>query len=1005
MLALLQEKRPLKRPRLGPPDVYPQEAKQKEDELTTMNVKHGFATMPQLSDEFGTAHNSNVNANKVCAFFNSILAKKEELMTLQDSGRKKQQINVKDNFWPVSPRTKGALDAWFKDLAGNKPLMSLAKKAPSFNKKEEIFSMLCDNQVSMQRAAWFIKLSSAYTVAVSEAKIKKRQIPDPATEWTGTLIKFMKDLIPKLQENYHQGTNPEKSSSSLHSSSNHSNSIPPPMASPAAMHSPANSSSSTNSCLPLSSLTSSQDESKNALRQWNYCTQLSKYMYEEALLERQEFLNWILELLDKMRTQPSEDGLQKLIVPFALQYMQDFVQSERLSRRLAYVVAKKLGHMLNTALDNQQINLAANIVTSISSVSEIKQEISIKSEFKDIQMAGANSNSDILMNIGGGNNGEKDKNVKLPTSSQPQDPYEQILNEYASCPHHRDLVLNLSAILQIITIECPTALVWCGIGENRSSSALTGSPLDYLPVAPSTLPMPSGCEETNIEIRKLLQRSEENIKVRSRHAENRWCAEKWRNATTNSYSKILSILDALDSHCFDRIEPNNSVETLYSKIFPPFITIKQEITSNGETKEIKVEYDPNQDSETVKILCEWAVSCQRWGEHRAMAVAWLLDKRQTEVTTTDSDQYGGNNGANNGNSNDDKDSIGSGVGLIGGVPVFQSVLMNFLDYDAPVLEENGTTQNRIQFVNLVHLFSELIRHDVFSHNAYLCTLISRGDLLTGSANSKQQHSGIGGGIGGSVSNKPSSSSPTNHHHHHHQGLVDDDVFPNGIDFKQNMEEFDDSNVDDDLDKLLQHIKEKDQQSAMDAPDSPKDPDGSGTNGHHGFHHHNNNDSSISRHFIYTKHFPLPQDDSSSHESNQRYILLFGVGKERDEKKHAVKKMSKEICKLFSKKFSIDVAEGGKVKKHSRNEFNFESTTNKCKNMPYFDQHAVTYQCAVTVQEMMNSFALGNSNYLPVQEHVAFLFDLMEMALNIYGLLDVCNQILKELPEVSVIYWI
>lgn len=36
----------------------------------------------------------------------------------------------------------------------------------------------------------------------------------------------------------------------------------------------------------------------------------------------------------------------------------------------------------------------------------------------------------------------------------------------------------------------------------------------------------------------------------------------------------------------------------------------------------------------------------------------------------------------------------------------------------------------------------------------------------------------------------------------------------------------------------------------------------------------------------------------------------------------------EICKLFSKKFSIDVAEGGKIKKHSRSEFNFEAVTQK-----------------------------------------------------------------------------
>lgn len=57
--------------------------------------------------------------------------------------------------------------------------------------------------------------------------------------------------------------------------------------------------------------------------------------------------------------------------------------------------------------------------------------------------------------------------------------------------------------------------------------------------------------------------------------------------------------------------------------------------------------------------------------------------------------------------------------------------------------------------------------------------------------------------------------------------------------------------------------------------------------------HMSSDPPISRHFLYAKHFPLCQDDTvSQHDTNQRYILLFGVGKERDEKKHAVKKMSK-----------------------------------------------------------------------------------------------------------------
>lgn len=46
----------------------------------------------------------------------------------------------------------------------------------------------------------------------------------------------------------------------------------------------------------------------------------------------------------------------------------------------------------------------------------------------------------------------------------------------------------LIKILQIICIECPTALVWSGVPDGRST--LNGSPLDLLPMPPSSLPMP-----------------------------------------------------------------------------------------------------------------------------------------------------------------------------------------------------------------------------------------------------------------------------------------------------------------------------------------------------------------------------------------------------------------------------------------------------------------------------------------------------------------------------------
>lgn len=125
-------------------------------------------------------------------------------------------------------------------------------------------------------------------------------------------------------------------------------------------------------------------------------------------------------------------------------------------------------------------------------------------------------------------------------------------------------------------------------------------------------------------------------------------------------------------------------------------------------------------------------------------------------------------------------------------------------------------------------------------------------------------------------------------------------------------DYDDSKIDDEIDKILQNIKE-DQQNSMDVPDSPKDHD----HAHpaHAPAHVEADTPRVrpSRHLLYTTHFPLAQDDPfAQHDCNQRHVLLYGVGRVRDEARHAVKRMAKEICRLFSKKFSVDVAEGGKV---------------------------------------------------------------------------------------------
>lgn len=112
-----------------------------------------------------------------------------------------------------------------------------------------------------------------------------------------------------------------------------------------------------------------------------------------------------------------------------------------------------------------------------------------------------------------------------------------------------------------------------------------------------------------------------------------------------------------------------------------------------------------------------------------------------------------------------------------------------------MLNESGSGHNnRSVFASLVHLFYELVKHDVFSHDMYMCTLISRGDLLSVTS----AHSGA-------TSVPPSSShqlgGPTS------SGMSSLTGFQSMNDLRCEM---DDSKIDDDLGKLLQHIKEEQQ---------------------------------------------------------------------------------------------------------------------------------------------------------------------------------------------------
>uniref|UniRef100_A0A9J8B3L6 Mediator complex subunit 12 n=1 Tax=Cyprinus carpio carpio TaxID=630221 RepID=A0A9J8B3L6_CYPCA len=844
---LSYEHRPLKRPRLGPPDVYPQDPKQKEDELTALNVKQGFNNQPAVSgDEHGSAKNVNFNPSKISSNFSSIIAEKLRCNTFADTGKRKPQVNQKDNFWLVTARSQSSINNWFTDLAGTKPLTQLAKKVPIFSKKEEVFGYLAKYCVPVMRSAWMIKMTCAYHAAITETKVKKRHVIDPCIEWTQIITKYLWEQLQKVAEFYRQS--PSQGCGS-------------PLPAPPA-------------------------EVETAMKQWEYHEKLAMFMFQDGMLDRHEFLTWVLECFEKIR--PGEDELLRFLLPLLLQYSGEFVQSAYLSRRLAYFCTRRLNLLLSDGslgpgpgghpahgISAQQGNALPPTPTS--------------------QPAGGN---------------------------QPQTPF----TDFYICYQHRPVVFGLSCMLQSIVLCCPSALVWhYSLTDSRNK---TGSPLDLLPIAPSNLPMPGGNSSFNQQVRAKVREIEEQIKERGQAVEFRWSFDKCQETTAGfTISRVLHTLEVLDNHSFEKSDFSNSLDSLYNRIF-----------GSGQSKDGH-EMSPDDDA-VVTLLCEWAVSCKRSGPHRAMVVAKLLEKRQTEI---EAERCGESEVV------DEKGSVSSGSLSAATLPVFQDVLLQFLDTQAPVLTEPGNESERVEFSNLVLLFCELIRHDVFSHNIYMCTLISRGDLASDSHLPRPR----------SPSDEPSDESERK----------EQDA---GSSVKMEARSF-----------LSQSHKNTAKDKGMD-PAFPlvyEQP----------------------RHIQYATHFPIPQEESASHECNQRLVVLYGVGKQRDEARHAIKKITKDILKVLNRKSTAETGgEEGQKRKRSKPEAfpTAEDIFSKFQHLSHFDQHQVTSQVSRNVMEQIASFALGMSYHLPLVQHIQFIFDLMEYSLNISGLIDFAIQLLNELSLVE-----
>lgn len=1288
----MEIRRPLKRalPKLGPPDIYPQDPKQKEDELTSVNVKQGYTSAPLVSapnslDEFGSAKKANIDAFGV--YFSALLSEKHKINTLKHTQNKKQLVNTKE-IWYVHAKTKHAVDNWFRDLAnGTKSLGQLGKRIPIFNSKEGMFAQLYESHVPLAKAVWFIKMSAVHAIALSESssKTKKRQVPDQYQELTAALTKYLKEISLRMSEYYQQSQNhiqqlqqqqqphlqqssnsqqqiqPILSSTSSSSSGNSqsilqqrnstrpllpqlftSSKAPPPNAgsnfeqnslassytssllnhqsnftsnlhtSVATLMTSQTTSAASLSATTIASLPAVHDEFLPAYNQWQYQTQLARYLFDEGLLDQYDFLCFLLELIEKKR--PINDLLVKVICPLILEYVIDFSRSAVLSRRLAHVCAKKLCQALNhhpmsarsmrkTELaqqhQQQQIGTNSNIINNLGSNDNnlmaryLMNNLSGKFNQFDSKISDTQSSS-LLRNSGSSaNNNHLTANsildiVKAQIIESQNDFIESLSTDQENIENnlYKNAIYILSSILQVICIECPTAMVRHHIVDAKFPATFQGSPLDHLPCLPSSLPMMES--DLNFELRKSIHDAEREILHRSAMADSKWSCDRSSrtdNPKGSLVNRLLTVMDILDKHNFDKIDSVNSIDILYSKIFPSIDNsnnIKSVNAPNNQStpdvsnilsmnsgildlssssgnfnqtptadhsKRSKHLHQQNpssshnwQDSNSdpalvqimseehvVKFLCEWATTTQRTGEHRALVVARLLEKRQSEIqaialeaTKLNFSNKPNNNedlkhSTNSANSNDASKNGDSNLydNSLGQEEVvhytFQNLLVQFLDENAPVIEENqeDAIDNKKAFNNLVFLFSELIRCDVFSHYNYMCTLISRGMFndLSKSSTCNSDRSDINSPAPNSNLNQPGSVKPprsnlgkesdsilantiqgltnnsniypltvttnTSNQSNHSDPLSDGKLGSTAdqslrslgfspVSSQQNVSQnldkgngpldnhFDD--VDADLGKILQDIKEGQQDEAADIllPDylgggireesvnkntqinklSPfglsersttlENPSQNATNAISTTNFPPNSidlkptvglNSNVDdkttknpneyRHMTFVKHFPVPDDENFLQDINQRNFLLYGFGKEREDAKYAMRKLNKEICKLFRSRACRDINEGGKIKKLTMREgFNPESTLQKFESLNHHDQHVITNSLAMTILEMFTGVSNGQSSLLPTLESLSFVFDLFTMALNVSGLLELVVPILEELPDIE-----
>ena len=330
-----------------------------------------------------------------------------------------------------------------------------------------------------------------------------------------------------------------------------------------------------------------------------------------------------------------------------------------------------------------------------------------------------------------------------------------------------------------------------------------------------------------------------------------------------------------------------------------------------------------------------------------------------------------------------------------------SICRSSLNYDDILLYiDEGSSATDSPFQRFVVLFGELIRTGVFSYHTYLSTLISRGDLQAtpnqggidgGDANATTANRTttmtmelfkIGGGVDGENDETMETTTTT----------AESQSPPPPPSLGSKRRRSDSENQDSFPPTKVALIGDvfggslDDLSPSSDSPDSPTavtmaTTTGTGTMANPSL----QRQPSTARHFSYALNFPIPEEMCSEYFTNQRLVVLYGVGRQRDEAMEKLQLVTDEVCQHLA---DIDEQTPGSVvyqTSHDDAVKSFMSAT-------HFHRSRVIHTCR---EKILGGGGSGKvTRYKNVSSaKLEFVIELMELYGDVNAMLELVEELL------------